>query len=258
MRRLIVLLTLISSVPFSHPAGALSTFYGEDLGIGMVPASFPNASATEASFQAQIGAGNFDTESFESFADKDAGELNIFQGGPLSLTGVLSDSVVDGGEVRLAPLDDAANLGFPISSDGFWQNETTSDASNEIFRVTFSDEVFAFGFYATAWSTQSTEGATSLVLDLHLSGGDVTSIAIPHDQSGDLAGSVFYFGVIADLPFVAAAVRNSTEIDPGDRIGFDEFTVAVSVAAVPEPNAAILFVVGLAIVEADRRRRVMT
>jgi hypothetical protein len=51
-------------------------------------------------------------------------------------------------------------------------------------------------------------------------------IESPHGHM-DLPGSVFYFGVISDLPFVAAALRNDSTTDPGDRIGFDDFTVAV-------------------------------
>ena len=240
--------------------GAITYCFNQDVlpdpGFATVPGSFPNSSAAEMEFQLLIGAGNFDTESFESgFMDGDDGELDIFQGGPLSLVGVLSDSVDDGGSIRLAPLDDAVNRGFPIASSLFWKNETTSDQSDELFRVTFSEEVRSFGFYATAWSTQSTLGATDLVLELVPDGGgSSTFVPIPHDQNGNLAGSAFYFGVISDAPFIAAALRNSTDIDPGDRIGFDGFTVAI----VPEPSTALLLSAGLLGLAAIRGRPART
>jgi hypothetical protein len=231
--------------------------YVADPGHATVPGSFPNSSTAEGAFQTLIGAGNFDTESFEGFADKDAAPLNIFQGGALSLIGMLSDPVADG-RVRLAPLDDAVNRGFPTDGSLFWKNETTSDASNELFRVAFKDAlgvsdvgVRSFGFYATAWSTQSTVGATDLVLDLFLSGGGTTTINIPHSENGNLAGSAFYFAVISDLPFIAAALRNESITNPGDRIGFDDFTVAI----VPEPSTGLLLFAGLLGLATTGRRR---
>ncbi|TFG96181.1 MAG: PEP-CTERM sorting domain-containing protein [Myxococcales bacterium] len=231
------------------PAGAMSTFFAQNIEPDPTPA-YASPAAAEAAFIGMLG-GASDTEDFEGFMDGDHGPLNLFQGG--AVTGVLSDSVDDGGTVRMAVLDDAGNRGFPISTDHFWKNETTSDMTNELFRVTFSEEVLSFGFYATAWSTQSTVGATALVLELIPDGGGgSTFISIDHNQAGDLEGSIFYFGVIADAPFIAAALRNSTEINPGDRIGFDDFTVAI----VPEPSTGLLLSAGLLGLAAIGRRRV--
>jgi len=244
-----------ASATTSCTLGATTVCFAEDIladpGFASVPASSPNSSAAEMEFQLLIGAGNFETESFESFTDGDHGPLNIFQGGALSVTGVLSDTVDSGGTVRMAPLDDAINRGFPISSTNFWKNETVDTTSPELFRVTFSEEVRSFGFYATAWGTQSTTGATALVLDLIPMVGAPITLVIPHSPDGNLAGSSFYYGVIADAPFIAAALRNSTDIDGGDRIGFDEFTVAV----VPEPSTALLLSAGLLGIAAIGRRR---
>jgi len=243
-----------ASATSSCTLGATTVCFAEDIladpGFASVPASFPNSSAAETEFQLLIGGGNFDTESFESFADKQEGPLNIFQGG-LSVSGVLTDSVADAGKIRTGPLDDAINRGFPTSSNNFWKNETVDSTSPELFRVTFSEEVRSFGFFATAWGTQSTMGATALVLDLIPMVGAPITLVIPHSPDGNLAGSSFYYGVIADAPFIAAALRNSTDIDGGDRIGFDDFTVAV----VPEPSTALLLSAGLLGIAAIGRRR---
>jgi hypothetical protein len=231
----------------ASPASAMSTFFGQNYGTHPPP-EYMTPALAESAFVGMLG-GSFQTEGFESFADKEI-PTQIFAGGPV--IGVLSDSVADGGKVRVAPLDDAGNRGFPTEGSNFWKNETTSTATDELFRVTFSDPVRAFGFYATAWSTQSTVGATALILELLLANDTVVAtLAIPHSQLGDLEGSVFYYGVISDVPFVKAALRNSVEINGGDRIGFDNFTVST----VPEPSTGLLLAMGLLGLAAAGRRR---
>ncbi len=252
-----------SAVPSYCEALAYGTrCFGQDVtpdpGYATVPSSFPNSSGAEAEFQTRIG-GSYETEGFESFADGDHGPLQIFQAATLAVAGVLSDSVDSGGTVRAAPLDDAINRGFPILSSQFWKNETVSSTAAELFRVSFVDpadgttpvEVRSFGFYATAWSTNTIPGATALVLDLLFAGGGMTTIGIPHSEDGSLAGSALYFGVISDAPLIKAALRNESVLDPGDRIGFDAFTVAI----VPEPSTGTLLGVGLAALGAGMRLR---
>jgi hypothetical protein len=237
-----------SIVASAAPAEALS-FFAEDLGTGALPAAFPSSSATESAFLALLA--DPATEDFSGFDVADKGPLAIFAGGPVTAT--LSDTVDSGGSIR-AILDDGANRGFATSGDRFWKNETTPDASDELFRVGFDREVLAFGFYATAWATESspTMDATRLALYLERAGMPVERIEIPHDRA-DLPGDVFYFGVIADLPFVALSLRNESTTDPGDRIGFDDLTVAT--AAIPEPATALLLLAGLAGLAAVGRRQ---
>jgi hypothetical protein len=219
------------------PAEAVSTRFAQDLGTGAVPTEFPNSRAAEIAFRAALV--DPVTEDFSSFRTADRGPLEIFAAGPVTAT--LSDTVDAGGSIR-GVLDDAANRGFAASGIQFWKNETTSNARDELFRVTFSEGVRAFGFYATAWSTESTPtmDATVLALYLERDGMAAERVAIPHGHE-DLPGSVFYFGVVAEVPFLAASLRNDSTTDPGDRIGFDQFTVAI----VPEPSSALLLLAGL-------------
>jgi hypothetical protein len=91
------------------------------------------------------------------------------------------------------------------------------------------------------------------VLDLWADSNQTTlldSIEIPHSHD-DIPGSVFYFGVIADSPFLSVSLRNDSVADPGDRIGFDGLTVAV----VPEPSTALMLGAGLLGIALSGRRR---
>jgi hypothetical protein len=244
-------LLLLPLLLLASPARAGTvTFFAQDIGGGAVPAAFPNSTAKEGQFLAQL----LDplAEHFSGFDVAEKGPLVIFGG-----AATLSDTVDSGGSIR-ADLEDAANRGFGITTgdpeDRFWKNETTSNAMDELFRVCFEQEVRAFGFYATAWSTDSSPGNDATQLALYLERGPGMGperIPIPH-WGKENPGGVFYFGVITDLPFIKASLRNESTTDPGDRIGFDDFTMAV----VPEPSTGLLLAGGLAgLVAAGRRRR---
>ena len=252
------------------PAGALPTTctaesfgircFDWDAGDGSVPDpgdpnAFLNSRTAEAQFQGLLGVGNFDSESFEGFAIADHGALeNLFTGG-LPVTGVLADTVDSGGSIRGA-LDDAVNRGFPTDGILFWKNETTDCDLDKLFSVTFDTKVHSFGFYASAWATESSlnNDATNLILELWADAKRTSLLAlidIPHPQD-DVPGRTFYVGVISNLPFVAASLRNDSTTDPGDRIGFDDFTVAI----VPEPATALMLLGGLLGLAAVGRRSV--
>lgn len=236
----------IALLAVASPASAMSTFFAQTPETSLTP-DYASPADAETAFVGMLG--GVQTEGFESFLDKEI-PTQIFAGGPV--TGDLTDSVATGGKVRVAPLTDAGNRGFPTEGSKFWKNETTSDASNELFRVTFSEDVRAFGFYATAWSTQSTVGATALVLKFLLADDTVLSeLAIPHSQLGNLEASIFYFGAISPDAFRKVVLVNMSTTDPGDRIGFDDFTVAV----VPEPSTGLLLAAGLLGLAATGRRR---
>jgi hypothetical protein len=240
------------------PAGAISSVcqgvtgvgtvcFDQDLGTGTA-----NSDSAKDMFLAMLV--NPGAEDFSGF-DTGETDLVLLTFGSSGVMGSLTDGVEEGGSI--SDINDPER-GFPISTDQFWKNETTDDEGDELFIVGFDTAVRAFGFYATAWSTQSTVGATALELELiPFGGGTSTFIQIDHSQNGELEGSVFYFGVISDVPFVAAALRNNTGCDPedcnpGDRIGFGDFTVAI----VPEPSTGLLLSAGLLGLASIGRRRV--
>jgi hypothetical protein len=240
------------------PAGAVSSVCESVVDVGIVCFDQDLGTGTDSSDDAQsmflAMLVNPGTENFSSF---ETGETDLVKlsFGSSGVMGWLTDGVEEGGSI--SDLDDPER-GFPISTDQFWKNETTDGEAGELFIVNFDTAVRAFGFYATAWSTQSTADATALELELiPYGGGTSTFVPIEHSQLGELEGSVFYVGVIADLPFIAAVLRNNTgcdpdECEPGDRIGFDDFTVAV----VPEPSTGLLLSAGLLGLAAIGRRRV--
>jgi hypothetical protein len=246
---------VVSILALAAPAGAVSSVcpsfagscsFGQDLGNGTVPNPTDptlESNVTQAAFLAMLV--DPGTEDFAGFGIGKHDSLTLSFEGSFLGSATLTDTVASGGSIRDF-LD--ANRGFPIDEGGlFWKNETTSDASNELFVVTFDTAVSAFGFYATAWSTESTPTMDATQLALYLWGDtDRTSLlahlAIPHDHE-DRPGGIFYFGVIADVPFAAVSLRNDSTTDPGDRIGFDDFTVATSI--VPEPSTVLLFAAGL-------------
>jgi hypothetical protein len=246
-------LLLLPLLLLASPARAATlTFFAQNIGTGAVPGTLQASRDEEVEFLANLVSPL--TEDFSTFDVADKGELRIFLD-----NATLSDTVDSGGSIRV-DLEDAANRGFGTTpwdsedEDRFWKNETTSNAMDELFRVCFDQEVRAFGFYATAWSTEASPGndATQLALYLGRPGMDPERIVIPHDDEEN-PGGVFYFGVIADLPFIKASLRNESTTDPGDRIGFDGFTMATTI--VPEPATGLLLAGGLAGLAAARRRR---
>ena len=231
------------------PAGAvtLTPFFGQDVPlVDGIPATHPASDVARAAFFAMLA--DRGTEDFESFQSEDEAPLDLSFRSPTDTeieTGTLYDGTGDG-FVATAQI---AKTGFPTSGEAYWKNTTPSD-EDALFRVNFDHPVRAFGFYATAWETLSHPGETQLVLELKLSDGTTVPFVIPHDTASTITGKVFYVGVISDLSFVKATLRNTGDGD-GDVIGFDDFTVAHTI--IPEPGTGWLLAGGMLALAAARR-----
>jgi hypothetical protein len=182
-----------------------------------------------------------ETEDFSGYGSGDEADLDI-------LFGTLSDPTSDGdGFIATALI---AATGFPISGSTYWKN--TTEEGEGLFRVDFDAPVRAFGFYATAYSTQAEVGGTKLVLLLERpNNGGTFEVEIEHSPA-DSDGKAFYFGLIVDPAdaFDKVTLLN-LGTDDGDVIGFDDFTAARNV--VPEPATGLLLAGGLGALAAARR-----
>jgi hypothetical protein len=241
----------------SGTAHAHLTFLGEDdpAYTGSLPLDLTNSSAAESAFVSMLV--DPGTEDFSAYGSGDEANLDLFFRNPAGIgavveTGTLFDPSSDqDGFIATALI---AATGFPISGSTYWKN--TTEEGEGLFEIEFGSPVQAFGFYATAYSTQAETGGTRLVLRFTRTGGDpldTFDVEIGHSPN-DSDGKAFYFGVIVDPgdEFERVTLLN-LGTDDGDVIGFDDFTVAHT--AVPEPSTALLLAGGVLALAASRRVR---
>lgn len=216
-------------------ASALTTFFGEDLGLGENTrlTSTPNANAARANFLSNLtGVG---TETFESYTA--GASLPISS----TFTGAITATISGTGEVANVPTGTNSLGRYPISGNQYLE-------SGQNFKIVFNTAVAAFGFYGI--DIGDFDGQVTLTL---LSGGTSTiNIGNSIDVNG---GGVLYFGIINTAnPFTEITFGNTNS--GIDFFGFDDMTVgtvAQVTEPVPEPMTLGLGLAGFA--AALRRRR---
>jgi hypothetical protein len=237
MKKLIVFCLVVLFVAGSANA-SITTFYGEDLGLGEDTrlASTPNADAAQASFLAAlIGVG---TESFEGFSDGDTPPLAlVFPGaGTATLTG--SDMEVE----RITSGTNGYGR-YPTDGDQYLEGSTAS------FDISFSDPVAAFGFMGIDIGDFAGQVTVTTV-----NGGNIV-YNVPHTVSGT-GGSVLYWGIIDTTNlFTSISIGNSGA--GTDFFGFDEMTIGSLQQVIPAPGAILLGSIGIGLVGWLRRRRTL-
>lgn len=213
------------------------TFFGEDTGLGEGSrlAAFPNASAAQAAFLANlIGVG---TETFESFAAGATAPL------PIIFPGAGTATLIGAGNIEAVGPGVTNGVGrFPISGVNFFN--TTSD-----LRIEFDSPVAAFGFYGVD------VGDFNGQITLEFESGVSTLLNIGNGV-GVPGGGVLYFGFIDTVnPFTAVSFGNTAA--GTDVFAFDDFTIGSveQVKPVPVPMSLALFGMGLAGLGLVARRR---
>lgn len=205
------------------------SFFGQDRGLGEnTPlASWPNATATQASFLSYlVGVG---TETFEG--------LPVGSTGPLPIVFPGAGTATLQGNVEV--LSGFVGFGrYPISPDNWLQTSTG-------FNIIFSELVSAFGFFGVDIG----DFGGDLTLEFSLGSGATKNFALS-EVVGTPGGTVMYFGYInSDDPFTGVTFGNTA--GGVDGFGFDDMTIGspeqVRPPSVPD-GGATLGLLGLAMI----------
>jgi len=230
-------------------AGGQVRCYGEDIGPGngsLPTASRANSDGARNNFFGFLsGVG---TEDFESFAAGTTPPLALMFAGAgtatLSNTGGSADQIIN-------VAAGTANGAGRWATSGTRLYETRSSNGGSTFRISFDQEVAAFGFYGTDIG----DFGSQLSLQFWRGGAIVDTWALPY---GTAAGSIresslLYAGYINTSLFDEILFLGT---DNSDVFGFDDMTVgSLQQVRVPEPGALALLALGLVGLMAVRQRR---
>ena len=202
-------------------AQAATWFVGEDINNSATDAltATPLSGAAATSFLGMLtGVG---TETFESQTTGATGPLSLsFPGATGSLSATLSGGGGVVSEVTAGQTNGAGRYSVPSpDSTKFW--EVGAGEAGD-FRITFSEDVGAFGFYGI--DIGDLGGQLSLQL-LDANGGVVgQDIVVNNSQVNDVS-VLFFYDVASSTTDVVHANRVLTTTGAGDFFAFDNFTV---------------------------------
>ena len=238
-----LLLGVLLSTSFSANA-AVTTYFGEDLGLGEGTAlsSTPNANTAQASFlSALINPG---VENFEGFADSTSNPAVTFVGAGVTAS-------LFGGSVQSTANGTTNGFGrYGVSGDPDANGrdsyfETTSELS-----LTFSKPVAAFGFYGIDI------GDFNGQVTVTTSGGLTQFYNVGNTLSGK-GGSVLFWGLVSNTD-TFTGISSGNTASGTDVFAFDNFTVGSIEqvkSTVPEPEIYATFLAGLGLMGFMARRR---
>ena len=243
MRNFYVVATVAATLLSAANVSAQTRFYGEDNnGTELVRATNVNALAARNSFFSNlVGVGTETFEGFSSGAGAPLG-LNFGVAGTASLVGTGNISEQGAGTNGVGR--------YPISGTKFWETQITTASS---FKVTFSQRVAAFGFYAIDLGDFDSD----LTLKF-LRGGSVIDTWKPYASPNSscpnpYCGSIKYIGTINTAEFDEVQFFGSNTTD---YFAFDDMSVgSLEQVSVSEPSALVLLAAGFGVLGVVRRRR---
>ncbi len=238
-----LLLIALFGASFSANA-AVTTYFGEDLGLGELTrlSSTPNANAAQASFLSSLI--NPGVENFEAFTDGTANPAVNFVGAGVTAT-------LSGGAV-ISTVNGLTNGNgrYGISGDPDGNGSDSYYQTSNLLALTFSKPIAAFGFYGIDI------GDFNGQVTVTTSGGLNQFFNVGNTLNGS-GGSVLFWGLVSNT-YTFTGITFGNTASGTDFFAFDNFTVGSLQqvkSPVPEPETYAMFLAGLGLMGYMARRR---